>query len=35
LALADIHSTARELKEILRAEKLDKNGKMFSDGGKP
>lgn len=35
LALAEIPSTARELKGILKAEKLDKNGKMFFDCGKP
>ena len=35
LALTEILATARELKEILKAEKCDKNGKMFFDCGKP
>lgn len=35
LALTEIPATARELKGILKAEKLDKNGKMFFDCGKP
>lgn len=35
LTLTEIPATARELKKILNAEKLDKNGKMFFDCGKP
>ncbi len=35
LILAEIPATARELKKILNSEKLDKNGKMFFDCGKP
>jgi hypothetical protein len=35
LTLTKIPATARELKEILKAEKLGKNGKMFFDCGKP
>ncbi len=35
LALTEIPATARELKKILNAEKLDKNGKMSFDRGKP
>jgi len=31
LSLAKIPSTAKELKEILKAERLDKNGKLFFD----
>ncbi len=34
LALTEIPATTRELKKILKAEKLDKNGKMFFDCGK-
>lgn len=35
LFLDEVSLTTRELKEILGAEKLDKNGKMFFDCGKP
>jgi hypothetical protein len=35
LFLEKIPSTANELKGILKAERLGKNGKMFFDRGKP